>query len=162
VMLVNLRIVKQPLNILGNADLAWYFQTAVGVWKNLGWSAIIYIAAMTGIDPELYDAAEVDGAGRFGKIWHVTVPGVLPTYVVLLLLAVGNMLTNSFEQYFVFRNPLVVGRLDTLDIFIYTQGLGASRFAFATAAGMLKSLVSIGLLLFVNYLSKRVRGTSII
>lgn len=160
--LMNLGILKHPLNLLGNAEMAWYFQTAVGVWKGLGWSAIIYIAAMAGIDPELYDAAEVDGAGRFGRIWHITVPGVLPTYIVLLLLAVGNMLTNSFEQYFVFRNPLVVSRLDTLDIFIYTQGLGASRFAFATAAGMLKSIVSIGLLLFVNYLSKRVRGTSII
>jgi putative aldouronate transport system permease protein len=161
-ILVNLGILRQPLDILGNAQIAWYFQTAVGLWKGVGWSAIIYIAAMAGVDPELYDAAEVDGAGRFGRIWHITIPGILPTYVVLLLLAVGNMLTNSFEQYFVFRNPLVVSKLDTLDIFIYTQGLGASRFAFATAAGILKSIVSIGLLLFVNYLSKRVRGSSII
>ncbi len=161
-VLVNVGLIKQPLDVLGNEGIAWYFQTAVGLWKGVGWSAIIYIAAMAGIDPELYDAAEVDGAGRFGRIWHITVPGILPTYIVLLLLAVGNMLTNSFEQYFVFRNPLVVSRLDTLDIFIYTQGLGASRFAFATAAGMLKSLVSIGLLLFVNYLSKKVRGASIV
>ncbi len=162
VFLMRLGLIQDPINVLGNATIAWYFQTGVGLWKTLGWSAIIYIAAMSGIDPELYDAAEVDGAGRFGKIWHITVPGIMPTYIVLMLLAVGNMLTNSFEQYFVFRNPLVVEKLDTLDIFIYTQGLGAARFAFATAAGILKSIVSIGLLFVVNALAKRFRGAAII
>lgn len=159
---LNLGIIKEPTNVLADVDIAWYFQTMVGIWKTLGWSAIIYIASMSGIDQELYAAAEVDGAGRFRKIWHVTVPGILPTYVVLMLLAVSNMLSNSFEQYFVFRNPLTSSKLDVLDIFIYTKGLGAGQFGFATAVGMLKSVISIMLLMFVNNVSKRIRGNSII
>jgi ABC-type polysaccharide transport system permease subunit len=161
-ILMNLGIIKHPYNVLGDANVAWYFQTVVGIWKSVGWSAIIYIAAMAGIDQELYAAAEVDGANRFRKIWHITIPGILSTYVVLMLLAVSNMLSNSFEQYYVFRNPLVVNKLDVLDIFIYVKGLGSGQFGFATAVGMMRSIISIGLLMFVNYLSKKIRGYSII
>jgi len=161
-VLGNLGLITNHINLLGDVNAAWYFQTLVGIWKTLGWNAIIYIAAMSGIDQELYSAAEVDGAGRFAKIRHITIPGILPTYIVLLLLAVSNMLSNSFEQYFVFRNQLTISKLDVLDIFIYTKGIGAGQFGFATAVGMMKSVVSIGLLMFVNKLSKWVRGDSII
>ncbi|MGO4274574.1 ABC transporter permease subunit, partial [Paenibacillus sp. TAF58] len=103
---------------LGNAGIAWYFQTMLGIWKSLGWSAIIYIAAIAGIDAELYDAAKVDGAGRFRMIWHITIPGIMPTFLVLLLLNISNMLSSSFDQYFVFYNPLVADKMEVLDYYI--------------------------------------------
>lgn len=161
-ILINFGIIERPLDVLGNSQIAWYVQTAVGIWKSLGWTAIIYIATMASIDPELYSAAGIDGAGRFRKIWHITIPGVLPTYIVLVLLQVSDMLSNGFEQYYVFRNPLVAEQLDVLDVFIYLKGIGNAQYAFATAVGMLKSLITIALLLSLNSLSRKIRGNSIV
>lgn len=161
-LLINLGLIKEPLNVLANDQIVWYLQTLVSIWKGLGWSAIIYIAALAGVDKELYDAAEVDGAGRFGKMIHVSLPGLMPTYFVLLLLAVGNMLNNGFEQFFVFRNPNIMNKIDVLDIYVYTQGISNMEFGYATAVGMARSIVSIILLFVVNFASKRVRGQAII
>lgn len=160
-ILLDLKLIKEPTNILINSDLAWFFQIFVNVWKNTGWNAIIYFAAITGIDPELYDAADVDGAGSFQKIFHVTVPGILPTYYVLLLLSIANMLSNGFEQYFVFQNALTVGKLEVLDTYIYKVGLSNLQFSLSTAMGIFKSLVSITLLTLANLSSKALRGESI-
>lgn len=155
------------VNILGNADIVWVFQTCMSVWKNLGWSAIIYLAAIAGIDEELYSAAKVDGAGRFRRILHVTIPGIAQTYIVLLLLSisgllsVGNLFSTGFEQYFVFRNPMVLDNIEVLDLYTYKIGLVTNDYSFATAIGILKTLVSVVLLFTVNGLSKRIRGQSI-
>lgn len=161
-LLINLRLIQSPIDVLGNANAAWFIQTGISIWKGLGWGAIIYIASMAGIDRELYDAADVDGAGRFQKIWHITVPGLMPTYLVLLLLGVSNMLNSGFEQYYVFRNPLVSSKLDVLDVFIYMKGIANSQFAFATAVGIMRSIVSVSLLMLVNALARRIRGSSIV
>lgn len=160
-ILLHLNLIKEPANVLGNVDVAWYLQVLIAIWKNTGWNAIIYIAAMAGIDQELYAAAEVDGAGRFQKIWHVTMPGIIPTYFVLLLLAIANMLNNGFEQYYVFRNSLVLDKLEVLDTYIYRLGIGEMQYAFSTAMGIFKSSISIILLTLANTLSKFVRGESI-
>jgi len=151
----------EPIIPLANLDIVYPLQVALGLWKNLGWSAIVYLAAMAGIDPELYNAAEIDGAGRLRKIIHITIPGIMPTYIVLLILSIGGILDNGFEQYFVFRNPVIARKIDGLDVFIYNQGIGELRYSFATAVGMFKSIVGIILIYFANFLAKKVRGSSI-
>lgn len=105
----------QTINPLGDNDHAWMFQWALATWKTLGWSAIIYIASIAGIDQELYNAAQVDGANRFQQILHVTIPGLQPTFFVLLLLQISNILSNGFDQYFIFYNPLTADKLEVLD-----------------------------------------------
>ena len=151
-----------PAGILGNNDLTWVFQIALQIWKSLGWGAIIYLAAISGIDSEMYEAAQIDGANKIRCIWHITIPGIMPTYLVLLLLSVGNILNNGFEQYFVFYNSLVSDRIEVLDLYIYRVGIVAGDYSFSIAVGMLKSLFSISLLLSVNSLSKFIRGESLI
>ena len=160
-ILLSLGVIEKPTNILINADLAWSFQICVSVWKSAGWNAIIYFAAITGIDQELYDAADVDGAGNFQKILHVTVPGLLSTYFVLLLMSIANMLSNGFEQYYVFQNALTTNKLEVLDTYIYKVGLSNLQFSLSTAMGIFKSVVSIILLTIANLASKAIRGESI-
>ncbi len=151
-----------PLGVLGNNDWVWVIQMLFGMWKSLGWGAIIYIAAISGIDMDQYDAAKVDGASRFQTILHVTVPGLMPTYLVLLLLNISNLLNNGFEQIFVFYNSLVSDRIENLDYFVYKIGILVNDYSYSIAIGILKTLISVSLLLFVNWLSKRVRGESLV
>ena len=140
----------------------WVMMWLWGVWKGLGWSAIMYIAAIASIDQELYEAAYVDGAGRFRTIWHITIPGLLPTYFVLLLLNIANLLNNSVEQYYVFQNAFNKNTIQVLDLYVFNLGLGAGSYSLATAISIMKSAVSLTLLFSVNYLSKLLRGNSII
>lgn len=161
-ILLNIGVISEPTNILGNNGAVWMFQTALGVWKTLGWNAIIYLAAIAGIDDELYDAADIDGAGRFGKIRYITLPGVAPTFFVLLLLAISNILSAGFEQYLVFYNSLVADKIEVIDYYVYRIGIVTNDYSYGTAIGMTKSVVSVLLLFLVNLLSKKVRGSSII
>lgn len=149
-------------NLLAQPDVAWRMQTFICLYKGMGYSAIMYLSAMSGIDQELYDAASVDGAGRLAKILHVTIPGIMPTFIVLLVLNIAGMLSGAgFDQYYVFQNPMVLNKLEVLDTYIYKIGLRQNNFAFATAAGMLKSLISVMLLMLANRISKLVRGSSL-
>ncbi len=157
-----LHISDRPVNILGNLDLTWFFQLALQIWKGTGWGAIIYLAAIAGIDEELYDAAKVDGAGRFRKILHITVPGVASTFLVLLLLSISNILSVGFDQFLVFYNGLVADKITVLDIYVYRLGLVINDYSYSTAVGILKTLVSIILLFSVNGISKRIRGESLV
>ncbi|MCU6711362.1 ABC transporter permease subunit [Paenibacillus sp. J5C_2022] len=161
-VLVQIHLLELPFNFLGDSGIAWYFQTIVGLWKGLGWGAIIYLAAIAGIDPELYEAAKVDGAGRFRTIWSITVPGIMPTFVVLLLLNVSNMLNNGFEQFYVFYNALVADKLEVIDYYVYKVGLQSNDFSYSTVLGMFKTVVSVVILFTVNWIARRVRGESII
>jgi putative aldouronate transport system permease protein len=157
-----LHILKQPLNVLTNEKTAWLVQTVVYLFKNAGYSAILYISAIASIDQQLFDAADVDGAGRFQKIVHVIVPGLLSTFVVLLVLGIGNMLSGAgFEQYYVFGNAMVLDKLEVLDTYIYKMGVVQANYAFGIAMSMMKSIFSVLLLLMSNFIVKRVRGTSI-
>ncbi len=133
-----------------------------GIWKGIGWSAIIYIAGISSIDQQLYEAATVDGAGRFQKMWHVTLPGLLPTYSVMLLLSVAGILSNGMDHYLVFSNAYTKQTLEVLDLYVYTLGIGAGKIPLSTVIGMLKTLVSVTLLFMANRISKTVRGESII
>ncbi len=161
-MLMTLGLADKPLGLMTNASTAWLFMTLLGIWKELGWNSIIYLAAITGIDEEYYDAARVDGAGRFRCIWHITVPGLMPTFIVLLLLKVGNLLSVGFDQYLVFNNAMISSRLEVLDLYTYRIGIGTQDYSFAVAVGIVKSAVSLLMLFSVNALAKRVRGESII
>jgi ABC-type polysaccharide transport system permease subunit len=148
--------------ILMNGPATYVFQTLIGVWKGAGWGAIVYLAAIAGIDSELYEAASIDGAGRFGLIWHITIPGVLPTYVVLFLLSLGNLLSGSVEVPLIFMNSFVREQLTTLDYYVYSVGMIFSHYSYAIAMSIIKSIVSIIMIFGANALAKKVRGNSII
>ena len=157
-----LHILKNPLNVLNNDKIAWTVQTLTYLFKNLGYSAILYLSSIAGIDTQLYEAAEVDGAGRFQKIWNITVPGLIPTFVVLLVLGLGNVLSGAgFEQYYVFGNAMVLDKLEVIDTYTYKMGMVQGNYSFGTAMSMMKSVLSVGLLLISNFIVKRVRGNSI-
>ena len=149
-------------SILGNANAVYGFQTLIGLWKGLGWSSIIYLAAIAGIDQELYEAAAIDGANRLDAIRHITIPNLLPTFFVLLLLSIGNFVNVGFEQYFVFKNPLVADNIEVLDLYVYRVGLMGQDYSYGVAIGIMKSVISLALLFSANTLAKRVRGASII
>lgn len=154
--------IEKTVNLLGDNKHAWAFQWALATWKSLGWSAIIYIASIAGIDSELYDAAHVDGANRLQTIRHITVPGLYATFFVQLLLAISNMLSNGFEQYFVFYNPLTADKIEVLDYYVFKIGVLTNDYPQSIALGMSKTIISVILLFTANQLSKRVRGESIV
>lgn len=161
-ILVQMGFIDKGINFLASDSHTWLKMCMWGVWKGLGWGAVMYLAAITGIDQGLYEAARVDGAGRFRMIWNITVPGILPTYFVLLLLSIANFINNGLEQYFVFQNAFNRDHIEVLDLYVYNIGMLGSNFSFATAVSMLKSIISIFLLLVANGLSRLVRGEAII
>jgi len=164
-LLVDLGFIDKGINFLLSGEHMWLKMTAWGIWKGLGWGAIIYLAAIAGIDQELYEAATIDGAGRWGQILHITLPGLLPTYFVLLMLSVANLINNGMDQYFVFRNAFNQETIEVLDLYVYYVGFGkgsTSGIPFATVISMLKSVVSMALLFSVNGLSRLLRNESIV
>ncbi len=149
-------------NLLMDPNHTWLKMLAWGMWKGVGWSAIIYIAGISGIDQQLYEAATVDGAGRFQKMWNITVPGLIPTYMVLLLMSIAGVLSNGMEQYLVFKNAINADSITVLDLYVYELGIGSGAIPLSTVVGMVKSLVSVALLFLANRISKTLRGESII
>ena len=132
------------------------------IWKGLGWGAIIYLAAIAGIDQEMFEAARVDGAGRYHIIKNFTIPSLMPTYLVMLMFTVSSFLSNGMDQYYVFQNAFNKQHIQVLDLYVYNIGMTGKSLSLATAIGILKSLVSLTLLFFVNFVSKKTRGESII
>ena len=152
----------QRIDYLASADATWIKMLLWGTWKGLGWSAIIYIAGIAGIDQQLYEAARVDGANRFHCIWHITIPGLIPTYMVMLLMSVAGILSNGMEQYLVFSNPYNGDYIQVLDLYVYNLGIGDNNLSISTVVGILKSVIAVILLFGANGISKAVRGESII
>ena len=161
-VLVSLRVIPSSINWLGSNRFIWLKMCAWSLWKNMGWNAIMYLAAIAGIDQELYEAAEVDGAGRFRKIWSITLPQLLPTFFVLLMLAIANFLNSGFDQYFMFQNAMNQPAIEVLDLYVYNIGIGSGLISLATVVSMFKSIVSLILLFSVNGLSRLLREESII
>ncbi len=164
-VLIDAGVIDDGILFLQNSSHIWIKMLGWGMWKGLGWSAIIYIAAITGIDQQLFEAATVDGAGRFRRILHITIPSLLPTYFVLLLLSIAGILSNGMDQYYVFKNSMNKDTIEVLDLYVYTLGLGsggASNIALATVIGMMKSIVSVTLLFLANRGSKLIRGETIV
>lgn len=154
--------VTDPVRFLDSGNHTWLMMTAWNIWKGLGWGAIMYLAGISGIDPELYESARIDGANRFDLMRHITLPALMPTYLVMLMLSIANLLNNGMEQYFVFQNAFNKETIQVLDLYVYNLGLGSNSLSLATAISMLKSLISVALLVIVNGASKKIRGTSII
>lgn len=161
-VLTDLGLITVPVKFLDTSENVWITMTLWSVWKGLGWGAIIYLAAISGIDQSLYESAEIDGAGRFQKMWYITVPQLMPTYLVLLLLSVANLLNNGMEQYYVFQNAFNKEFIQVLDLYVYNIGMTGNSLSMATAIGMLKSIISVILLFTVNGIAKRTRGESIV
>ncbi|WP_282936267.1 ABC transporter permease subunit [Paenibacillus sp. RC67] len=165
----NYGVVNELLNSLGLQKIFFmqkpeYFRGIVvlsGIWKEVGWGTIIYLAALAGINPELYEAAEVDGAGKFRQVFCITLPALLPTIMVLLLLRIGNMLDLGFEQIYILLNPLVKVKGDIIDTYIYEVGLLSFQYSYTTAIGIFKSVVGLVLIVGANQLSKKLTGSSL-
>lgn len=161
-LLTNMGIWSEGQNLLMSGEYTWIKMWAWGMWKGVGWSAIIYIAAISGIDQQLYEAATVDGAGRFQKMWHITVPGLIPTFCVLLLMSVANVLSNGMDQYLVFKNSVNADTIRVLDLYVYELGIGKGSISLTTVVSMMKSVISVTLLFLANGVSKLIRGESIV
>lgn len=161
-LLKELGIISSPILFLQSSKHIYLSMWSWLTWKSLGWSAIMYIAAITGIDESLYEAAQVDGATRMQVIRHITIPNLLPTYFVLLMLSIASFLNNGMEQYYVFQNAFNKNTIQVLDLYGFNLAMGGGSYSIATAISMLKSLISVVLLFGVNSLSKLIRGESIV
>lgn len=160
-VLQNMGITTSAIKFLDSDSHTWLSMLLWSTWKGLGWGSIMYLAAIAGTDQELYEAAKVDGAGRFRLMRHITLPALMPTFFVLLMMSVANFLTNGLDQYYVFSNSFNMEHIQVLDLYVYKLGLGSNGLSLATAIGMLKSLISVILFCVVNFVSKKTRGESI-
>ena len=154
-ILKNLHIIDKPIDFFAHTSYFWPIVAFANVWKETGWNAIIYLSAITSIDPSLYEAASIDGAGRLAKIMHVTLPGIKPTIIILLLMNVGNVLNAGFEIQYLLGNGLVQSVSQTIDIYVLKWGISQGDYAIGTAAGIFKSIVSIVLIVIANQIAKR-------
>lgn len=157
-----LGVIGVPMpDLLGRAEYFRHIYVWSDVWQTAGYSAVIYLAALAGIDPGLYEAARVDGASRLQKIWHVDIPSIMPTAVIILILGVGNVMAIGFEKAFLLQNPLNLGTSEIIATYVYKVGLLSSNFSLATAVGLFNSIINLALLLMVNAVAKRVTGSGL-
>jgi putative aldouronate transport system permease protein len=151
----------ETFNILQSNQHVWITQVLLGQWKGLGWSSIIYFAAIAGIDQEMYEAALVDGAGKMQRIWHITLPELIPTFFVLLIMSIGNFLNDGIDQYLNFGNALNMSKIEVLDLYVYNMGIRNNQISFSVAVGIMKSVIAIILFSLANMASKKIRGSSV-
>lgn len=161
-VLINLGIIDSGINILSNVKIAWFFQGALYIWKVAGYNSIIFFASIASIDSELYDAANVDGAGRWSRIRFIIVPSLLPTLLILLLIQIGFILSNGFDQFYVFMNPIVQTQIEVLDYYVYRIGMLENDIPVSTAVSMTKTFISVIMIFSVNKLAKKLTGNSVI
>lgn len=154
-LLMKFGFIDTSIDFFAHKEYFWPIVAFANVWKETGWNAIIYLAAITSIDPCLYEAASIDGAGRWAKIKYITLPGIKPTIMILLLMNVGNVLNAGFEVQYLLGNGLIKSVSDTIDIYVLTWGISQNDFSLGTAAGIFKSVVSIALILIANSVAKR-------
>ena len=150
-----LGFIKEPILWLAEPNYFWGIIGVTYVWKEVGWNTIIYLAAMAGIDPALYEAADIDGCNRYQKMWRITLPCIKPTIIILLLMSIGRILDAGFEMQYLLRNGLVMDVSDTIDVYVLIFGLNLRNYSLATAAGMFKNVVNIALLFIANEIAKR-------
>ncbi|RHP35700.1 ABC transporter permease [Lachnotalea sp. AF33-28] len=161
-LMVGLGLQSKPMLYNADPDKFWGIAFVSDTVKEMGWSAIIYLAAISGIDPGLYEAAELDGANRWQKMWHITVQCIRPTIAILFILGVSNCLGSNFDQIFFMKNSANMPKAETIDLYIYNMGLGQGRYSFSTAVLFFRSIIAFGLLQLCNFVSKKLTGESII
>ena len=154
-VLMKMGVIKQAINFFAHPKYFWGIVAFANCWKETGFNAIIYFAAITGIDPSLYEAASIDGADRLQKIRYITLPGIKPTFLILLLMNVGNVLNAGFEVQYLLGNGLVQSVSQTIDIYVLKWGISQNDYSLGTAAGLFKSAVSILLIFIANAIAKR-------
>src|SRR5574344_2669605 len=134
-----------------------------GIWQSLGWGTILYLAAMSNINPSLYEAAEVDGANHFQRVWHITIPSILPTITTLLILDIGGLVGSgaAFEKVFLLYNPMTYETADIVSTFVFRLGLGSGNYSYATAVNLFESVLNLFLLTIANKLSKKLSGAGL-
>ena len=165
-LLQSLHLVDKPLDILTNPDAFWGLAVSTAIWKEAGWWTIIFLAALAGIDPSLYEAAEIDGAGRLKRILYITLPGLKNASIVVLILTIGSMLGgglvgSNFEQAMLLGNTLNSEKSQIIQTYAFTIGLAQGRFSFATAIDLMQSVISVTLIFTSNAIAKRVSGTGL-
>jgi len=159
--LQSLGLTNKAINILGNPDTSWGLIITVNVWNILGYNSVMFIAAIAGIPDEQYEAARIDGATRYHEIRHVTLPNLVPTLIVLLILGSGSIFNSYLDQFFIFTNTLNISTMEVFDYYIYRFGLKLGNFSYATAVGVVKTLVSLILLVGVNWISRKATTQSL-
>lgn len=160
-LLVNLGIFESPQLLMGSKPLFRPLLVITDVWKGVGWGSIVYLAAMTSINPTYYDAAELDGANRFQRMWYITLPCLKPTFMILLILSMGSILSAGFDQIYVMENSVVMEVGDIIDTYVYRKGLIDQDYSYAAAVGLFKSVVSILLVGGANWLANKTGNESL-
>lgn len=155
-LLIQIGLIEESILFLGEPRYFWWIVVFADLWKELGWNTIIYLAAIADVNPALYEAAEMDGAGRFKKMRYITLPCIMPVVTVILILSIGNIINIGYERQFLLRTPAVREVSEVIDLYALDYGIRAGRFSFGTAASMFKSVVSLILVFSANRLSKRV------
>jgi len=154
-LLLNIGLIKEPTNIMIKPEYFWQLVVVSDIWKEMGWNAIIYLAAMAGIDSQIYEAAEIDGVNRLQKIFYVTLPGIKGTIIILLILNIGNIINIGFERQFMLQNAVTAPVALVLDYYALTYGIQMFRYSFGTAIGIFKSMVSLVVLFIANFLARK-------
>lgn len=160
-VLTALSVLEKKTSFLADAKYFWTISVISDVWKELGWGAIIYLAAIAGIDPTQYEAAEIDGANRFQKLWNITLPEISSTIAILFILQVGGIMGSNFDQIFVLHNALNDPASNVIDMFVYKQGITRGNYSYATAIGLFRSVISVMLLGIANKVTEKLEGSAL-
>ncbi|OPA79375.1 protein lplB [Paenibacillus selenitireducens] len=156
ILLENLNLVNEPINFLSIPKLFWSILVTTTVWKEIGFGSIVYMAAIAGIDPSMYEAASIDGANKFKQIYLITLPSIMPVVIIFMILAIGNLLNAGFEDILLLGvNPVLREVSDVIETYVYRVGIQNSRYSYATAVGLFKAVISVGLLTMANYLARK-------
>lgn len=156
ILLQQLRIIGEPINFLSIPEYFWGILIGTGVWKEIGFASVVYLAAIAGIDPHLYESASLDGANRFKQMFLITLPSIAPVIIIFMILAIGNILSAGFEDILILsNNPILKDVSDVIDTYVYRLGIMNNRFSYATAAGLFKAIISVALLTIANYTARR-------
>ncbi|MED5016993.1 ABC transporter permease subunit [Paenibacillus chibensis] len=155
-LLQKLHIIKEPIGFLGESEYFWGILVSTNVWKEIGFGSIVYLAAIAGINPSLYEAAAMDGAGRIKQMFMITIPSMIPVIAIFMILAIGNLLSAGFEDILLLgSNPVLRDVSNVIDTYVYRMGLTNQRYSYATAVGLFKAVISVGLLTFANMFARR-------
>ena len=160
-IMMNVGLIKDPIGFMAEPKYFWGITVISSLLKELGWGAILYIAAIAGISQDLYEAAMIDGAGRFKRMWYITIPCIKPTLMIMIIFAVSGMLNNNFTQIYVFQNSLNISASQVIDTYIYEYGLRQMQFGVATAVNLVKSVIAMILLLGANKISNKLTGSGL-
>lgn len=156
ILLQTLNLIDEPVSFLSIPEYFWGILVTTGVWKEIGFASIVYLAAVAGIDPSMYEAADMDGASKLRQIFTITLPSIMPVVIIFMILAIGNLLTAGFEDILLLGvNPVLREVSDVIDTYVYRVGIQNSRFSYATAVGLFKAVISVGLLTIANFVARR-------